>query len=545
MFAQIAVVLVVCVAAGVLCVMLRQPLVVGLLAAGIAVGPQVLGVVDASAEIRLLSEIGIALLLFVVGLKLDVRIIRTLGPVALATGLGQVVFTSLFGFFIALFFGFDVVSAAYVAVALTFSSTIIIVKLLADKRELDTLHGRIALGFLIVQDIVVVLALIVITAVGDTVADVNLAQQIAGVIGRGALLLSFVLLFGRYAASRVLHVLARSSELLVLGAVMWAVLLGAVSHGLGFSSEIGAFLAGMSLASTIYREPLSSRLSTLRDFLLVFFFIDLGTQFDLVAAVDQFGAAVVFSLFVLVGNPLIVLVIMGVMGYRKKVSFKAGLTVAQISEFSLILVALGVAKGHVGGDVLGLVTAVGLVTITGSTYLIMNSDAIYERIAPALRVFERAHPKAGVRDDEDALRAEYIVVGVGRLGRIVCDALISADFRVLGVDFDPKLARFATLNMPLMYGDASDPDLPGNLPLNDAKWVIATVRDFETNLHLVGALRRSGFAGRIAVAAQTDLQAGQLRAAGADVTIRPLYAALEPLLAALELNEEQDGTTTR
>jgi len=539
-FAQIAVVLVVCVAAGVLCVLLRQPLVVGLLAAGIAVGPQVLGVVDSTAEIRLLAEIGIALLLFVVGLKLDVRIVKTLGPVALATGLGQVAFTSLFGFLIALFFGFDMVSAAYVAVALTFSSTIIIVKLLADKRELDTLHGRIALGFLIVQDIVVVLAMIVITAVGDTVADVNLAQQIAGVFGRGALLLGFVLLFGRYAASRVLHVLARSSELLVLGAVMWAVLLGAVSYLLGFSSEVGAFLAGMSLASTVYREPLSSRLSTLRDFLLVFFFIDLGTQFDLAAAVDQLGAAVVFSLFVLVGNPLIVLVIMGVMGYRKRVSFKAGLTVAQISEFSLILVALGVAQGHIGGDVLGLVTAVGLVTITGSTYLIMNSDAIYDRIAPVLRVFEREHPKSGVLDDEDAASAEYIVVGVGRLGRIVCDALINVNCRVLGVDFDPKLARFDTLNLPLMYGDASDPDLPGQLPLNEAKWVIATVRDFETNLHLVESLHRFGFTGRIAVAAQTDLQAGQLRAAGAHVTISPLYAALEPLMAALDLRDKTD-----
>ncbi|MEX2533034.1 MAG: cation:proton antiporter family protein [Nitriliruptoraceae bacterium] len=543
MFAQIAVVLVVCVAAGALCVLLRQPLVVGLLAAGIAVGPQVLGVVDSTAEIRLLSEIGIALLLFVVGLKLDVRIVKKLGPVALATGLGQVAFTSLFGFFIARFFGFDMVSAAYVAVALTFSSTIIIVKLLADKRELDTLHGRIALGFLIVQDIVVVLAMIVITAVGDTAADVNLAQQIAGVFGRGALLLVFVLLFGRYAASRVLHLLARSSELLVLGAVMWAVLLGAVSYLLGFSSEVGAFLAGMSLASTIYREPLSSRLSTLRDFLLVFFFIDLGTQFDLAAAVDQLGVAVVFSLFVLVGNPLIVLVIMGAMGYRKKVSFKAGLTVAQISEFSLILVALGVTQGHIGGDVLGLVTAVGLVTITGSTYLIMNSDAIYERIAPLLRVFERKHPKTLVLDDEDVPPAEYIVVGVGRLGRIVCEALINAKYRVLGVDFDPKLARFDTLNLPLMYGDADDPDLPGQLPLDDAKWVIATVRDFETNLHLVGALKRSGFTGQIAVAAQTDLQAGQLRAAGADVTIRPLHAALEPLMAALELRDTHDDNT--
>ncbi len=543
-FAEIAVVLVVCVAAGVLCVLLRQPLVVGLLAAGIAVGPQVFGLVDATDEIRLLAEIGIALLLFVVGLKLDIRLVKTLGPVALATGLGQVAFTSLFGFLIALGFGFALVPALYIAVALTFSSTIIIVKLLTDKRELQTLHGRIALGFLIVQDLVVVLAMIVITAAGDVQADTQLATRIAGVFARGAVLLLLVLLFGRYVAPRVLHLLARSSELLVLGAVMWAVLLAAVSHLLGFSSEVGAFLAGMSLASTVYREPLSSRLSTLRDFLLVFFFIDLGTQFDLAAAVDQLGAAIVFSAFVLIGNPLIVLVIMGVMGYRKKTSFKAGLTVAQISEFSLILVALGVAQGHIGNDVLGLVTAVGLVTITGSTYLIMNSDRIYARIAPLLAVFERSKPPNGTLEDEVPITAAYIVVGVGRLGRIVCEALRNRNVSVLGVDFDPKLAHRDTLDVPLMYGDADDPDLPGMLPLADTKWVIATVRDPGTNLHLVRSLRKSGFQGRIAVAAESTAQAELLRQAGADVTVRPLHAAITPLLQAMAETDRQDNESS-
>lgn len=532
-FAQIAVVLVVCVAAGVLCVLLRLPLVVGLLVAGIAVGPQMLGVVDATPEIALLAEIGIALLLFVVGLKLDVRIIKTLGPVALMAGLGQMAFTGVFGLLIALSFGFSAVSAAFIGVALTFSSTIIVVKLLTDQQALHAVHGRIALGILIVQDIVVVLAMIVITAVGDTPVEVNLAQQIGSVFGRGLLLLVIVLLLGRYVATQVMHVLARSSELLVLGAVMWAVLLAAISHLLGFSSEVGAFMGGMSLASTPYREPISSRLSTLRDFLLVFFFIELGTQFDFALVGEQLVVAAVLSVFVLFGKPLIVMVITGRLGYRKKVSFKAGVTLAQISEFSLILIALGAIQGHISNEVVGLITAVGLFTITVSAVLITNVGSVFARISPWLDVFERDHAPSSVLDDTDEPTAEYIVVGLGRLGWMVADALHARQLSVLGVDFDPRVTGDETIALAVMYGDADDPDLPSHLPLTNATWVIATVRDFETNLHLVRALRRFGFAGQIAVVAESDPQAHTLYDAGANVTIRPLQSALEPLMAAL------------
>jgi Kef-type K+ transport system membrane component KefB len=517
--------------AGALARVLRQPLIVGLIAAGIAVGPEALGLVEATSEIELLAKIGISLLLFVVGLKLDVRLVSKLGPVALATGLGQVVFTSIVGFVIAIALGFDTVPAVYIAVALTFSSTIIIVKLLTDKRELDDLHGRIALGFLIVQDIVVVLAMIAITATADGSDD--LAAEFLGVIVRGVLLLAVVGLIGRYVAPRLTHVLARSSELLVLAAVTWAVVLAAISILLGFSAEVGAFLAGMSLASTSYREAISGRLSTLRDFLLVFFFIELGTQFEVNSAVDQLGAAVVFSLFVLIGNPIIVMIIMGIMGYRKRVSFKAGLTVAQISEFSLILVALGVSQGQIGGEVVGLVTAVGLITISASTYLIYGSDRIYDRIEPLLRPFERRHPTANIDLDDDLPEPEYVVIGLGRFGSTVVRELLERDENVLGVDFDPRSVQSKRFELPVIYGDAEDPDLPEQLPLASTRWVISTLRGREVNLQVLGALRRSGYACRVAVAADDTATAEALAEAGADLVIRPLHEAAVPLLHAM------------
>jgi Kef-type K+ transport system membrane component KefB len=528
-FEQIAGVLAVCVLAGGLALLLRQPLIVGLIAAGIAVGPDVLGLVEDSSEIELLAKIGISLLLFVVGLKLDVRLVSKLGPVALATGLGQVLFTSVIGFLIAVALGFDRTPAIYIAVALTFSSTIIIVKLLTDKRELDDLHGRIALGFLIVQDICVVLAMIAITAFGDGEGD--LATEFLGVALRGVLLLAVVGLFGRYVAPRLTHLLARQSELLILGAVTWAILLAAVSILLGFSEEVGAFLAGMSLASTQYREAISGRLSTLRDFLLVFFFIELGTLFELSTAFEQLGAAILFSLFVLIGNPIIVMIIMGTMGYRKKVSFKAGLTVAQISEFSLILVALGISQGQIGGDVLGLVTAVGLITIAASTYLIMGSDAIYDRLEPLLGVFERAEPDASLDLDEVRPEPEFVVIGLGRFGSTVLQELLDRGDEVLGVDFDPRSVQSSRWDVPVIYGDAEDPDLPEQIPMQHTRWVISTLRSRDTNLHLLSAFRRHGFEGGIAMAADDEATEEALIAAGATITIRPLHEAAGPLLA--------------
>ena len=275
-FTEMAVLLLVAAIIGAIGVRLRQPLIVAFIAVGILVGPSVLGWVSADDQVDLLAQLGIALLLFVVGLKLDLHIIRTMGPVALATGLGQVFFTSVVGYFIAIALGMTAVTALYVAVALTFSSTIIIVKLLSDKREVDTLHGRIAIGFLIVQDIAVVLVMIGLTALGEVGDAAGLGREAIEVLVRGGLFIAAIGILMRYVLTPLLHQLARSPELLVLFAIAWAVSLGAAGVYLGFSKEVGAFLAGVSLASTPYRESIGARLVSLRDFLLLFFFIDLG-----------------------------------------------------------------------------------------------------------------------------------------------------------------------------------------------------------------------------------------------------------------------------
>lgn len=455
---------------------LRQPMIVSFIAVGVLAGPSALGIVQSHDHIQILAELGIAVLLFLVGLKLDLKLIRTLGAVALATGLGQVTFTSVIGYLIGLALGLDTRTALYVAVALTFSSTIIIVKLLSDKRETDSLHGRIAIGFLIVQDLVVVLAMMALSALGVGAqggAEGAALTHIATILVYGLLMLGFVLLFIRFLTNPLVSRIARSQELLITFAIGWAALLAALGSQLGFSKELGGLLAGMSLASTPFREAIIARLSSLRDFLLLFFFIALGSQLDLGLLGSQIAPALVFSVFVLIGNPLIVMVIMGLMGYRKRTGFLAGLTVAQISEFSLIFMAMGLTLGHVSTQSLGLVTLVGLITISLSVYMISYSHGLYAKLEPLLAIFERKTPfREKSLDHQDTTKSDYdiILFGLGRYGKAIAHYLNQKGFRLLTIDFNPdEVKRWRDQGHPVMYGDACDPAFIGGLPLAGVK----------------------------------------------------------------------------
>ncbi len=517
---------------GTLALWLRQPLIVAFIAVGVVAGPAMMGWVTARDPIDLLAQVGVTVLLFVVGLRLDIGLVRHLGPVALATGLGQLGFTITFGYLIALGLGLESMEAFYVSVALTFSSTIIIVKLLSDKREIDSLHGRIAIGFLIVQDIAVVVAMMIMGSAGTAPSSGGpmIATALVGIKLLAALAIIFALM--RYILPRLVGILARSQELLLVFAIAWGTALATLGSILGFSKEVGAFLAGFSLASTAYREAISSRLSSIRDFLLLFFFIDLGARLELDAITGHVLDATLLSLFVLVGNPLIVMAIMGYMGYRKRTGFLAGLTVAQISEFSIVFVAMGIALGHVGEHTLGLVTLVGIVTITLSTYMILYSQALYARVASWLGPFERANPfrEAAVEHRTGSKGAtDAIVFGLGRYGGRLAAQLRDQKLKVIGVDFDPESVRLMRRRgFSVVFGDAEDPDFPGQLPLRQTRWVVSTLREVDVNISLAHALRHHGFRGKLALTAHTEEDARRLRAAHAHANIlRPFHDAAD------------------
>lgn len=539
-FGEVALLLAMAAGIGLAGMLLRQPLIVAFIAVGLIAGPSALNVVQSNEQIDLLAELGIVVLLFLVGIKLDVKLIRSLGAVSILTGLGQVAFTAFFGYLIGLGLGLGHVASLYVAVALTFSSTIIIVKLLSDKREIDSLHGQIALGFLIVQDLVVVLAMIVLSAigVGATGADGGHGGgSIPVVLASGVAMLAIVILFVRYVADPLTERLARAPELLVIFAIALAAIFAAVGDVVGLGKEVGGLMAGVALASTSYRETIAARLAPLRDFLLLFFFIALGATLDLSLLGAHVTGAIVFSLFVLVGNPLIVLIIMSAMGYRKRTGFLAGLTVAQISEFSLIFVAMGVSIGHVGEDALGLVTMVGLVTIAASTYMITYSHQLYSVFEPLLGVFERKGTpreptEAGNQKDEPYT---VIVFGLGRFGTAIGLRLKKRGIRVLGVDFNPHaIRRWRELGLETAFGDATDPEFVTELPLAHAEWIVSTVPIHPTGLShedarttLIQLTRSAGFPGQVAVASHSASETRILFAAGADMVLEPFQDAAD------------------
>ncbi len=538
-FLQTTLVLVLAALVGFLGSKLKQPLIVSFIAVGILVGPHALDLIRDPLSLKLLAEIGIAVLLFIVGLKLDLTMIRTMGRVALATGLGQVLFTSVGGFLIARLLGMGVVASIYVAVALTFSSTIIIVKLLSDKREVDALHGRIAIGFLIVQDLAVVLAMIALSAFGAGGTDqTSLALELGRVLAAGVAFLVGVLVVMRRGLPWLLQQLARTPELLVLFALAWAVGLASFGEWLGFSKEVGAFLAGVSIASTPFRDAIGARLVSLRDFLLLFFFIDLGAGLDLALLGGEILPALVFSVFVLIGNPLIVMVIMGLMGYRKRTGFLAGLTVAQISEFSLILIGLGATLGHVDQATVGLVTLVGLITIGLSTYMILYSTPLYRLLGPALGIFERRIPyREETPDEREALalpRVDVLIFGMGTYGSSIVRGLRRRGQEVVGVDFDPQVLRYwREQGVPVLYGDMAAPDLLEHLPIRHTRWVLSAVPDREAATSLVGMLRAAHYPGKLALTARSTADAEHYRQLGADLVLRPFSDAAEQAVDAL------------
>jgi Kef-type K+ transport system membrane component KefB len=530
-FTEFSIVLAVAAIAGALGLYLRQPLIISFILIGILAGPSVLGFVSVQSQIDLLAQVGVTVLLFLVGLKLDFQQVRSVGPVALATGLGQLGFTIGFGFLLTIFLGRPWLEGLYIAIALTFSSTIIIVKLLSDKRELESLHGRIAVGFLIVQDLAVVIAMMFMSTLKAQDINDDLASLLLSVLLRLALAAALLFVLIRWVLDWLTRIMARSQELLLIFAIAWGTGLAAVGEEAGFSMEAGAFLAGFSLASSHYRDAISARLTGIRDFLLLFFFIDLGSRLDLSTMGEDLLPAFILSTFVLVGNPLIVMAIMGAMGYRKRTGFLAGLTVAQISEFSIIFIAMGIGIGHISNNTLGLVTMVGLLTIALSVYMILYAGPLFEKLSPWLSFFERKQPyremnAERILDDADS-PPDVIVIGLGRYGGQLAAQLKTAGLDVLGLDLDPEAAQDSRrLGIPVKFGDAIDAELIATLPLHSQGWIVSTLPDFDSNRTLLRLLRESQYGGELVFVARDDASGMALKGIGASIVLYTLRDAV-------------------
>ncbi|MCL5435950.1 MAG: cation:proton antiporter [Patescibacteria group bacterium] len=511
--------IIVCLAAvlGYLARVLKQPTILGYLAAG-----AVLGVFESSRLLnfdtfQVFSDLGIMFLLFLVGLEINYTQLRLVGKSALIVGLGQIVFTFLLGYGVCWLLGFAPLAAAYVSIALTFSSTIIVIKLLSDKRDLGSLYGKMSLGILLTQDIVAVLILVVLSGLrqGGELSVLPVIWTLTKAVGLFALM--FVL--GRKIFPPLFDRVAQSHELLFTTSLAWMFLLAAIVSRIGFSIEIAGFLAGLALANSSEHFQIAANIRPLRDFFMLIFFAILGASIAVFNPIQAWLPVVVLSLFVLIGNPLIVLVIMGFLGYRKRTSFLTGITIAQISEFSLVLAALGLKLGHIGESTVSIITSVGVISILVSSYLVMHGDAIYRRVCGALSLFERKHLSEN-HLPKTRYNKPIVVIGYHRTGRAIVKSLPKKD--VLIIDFDPEMVEsLRDLGYDHIFGDIIDSEVLELANLANARLVISTSPDLQDNLALLSVLAEQRRRPKLILRADSEKDAGILYAHGASYVLVP------------------------
>lgn len=513
-FSGLAYVLAAAAVGGVAAKLLRQPVILGYLAAGAVTSA--LGLATGES-VKILGQVGVTLLLFLVGLELPLPALKSLGRTAAVTGLGQIAVTSIIGWLIARLLGFSAAEAVILGIGLTFSSTIVVVKLLSEKGDLASLHGKIAVGSLLVQDFVAVGILIALA--GAAQGGTNILEAVT-VAGKGIGLLAVTLGLANSVMPKVAAWLAGSIELMFIFSIGWCLLVAAVvaSPLVGFSVEIGGLLAGLAFANASQHGQIMARVRPLRDFFLTLFFVSLGAAVKLPTVGASLMPAIVLGSYVLVGNPLIMMFILGILGYKKRTAFLAGITMGQISEFSLIIVAAAAAAGQVRTDLVTVITIVGAVTMTVCTYVIQNGGAVYARIGKYLPFWGQGR----MGEKKPAGHAGQVVLfGYGRTGKEMLPALTRLGHTVV-VDFDPQVVdRLTGEGVEAVFGDAADVELYDALGLKESALVASTIPDESDTKMLLSELSAWKRRPVTVVTAVDEPAAKKLYRAGADYVLVP------------------------
>lgn len=520
---------------------IKLPPILAYLLTGIIAGPWGLNLISEQQLLLGLSSFGVAFLLFLVGLELDFKKLKSLGRTVPLIGIGQMIFTIGLGYLIVRLFGVNNLASWYIALALAFSSTIIVIKLLTEQNELDSLAGRISMSMLLMQDAVAIFALITLSSLGST--SNLLLWPIMWAVSKGVLLIVAIYFLSYYVLPKLFNFLARSAELLFLTSLAWCFAVGMFSSWLGFSIEIGAFLAGLALASLPYNFEISARIKSLRDFFIILFFIALGSQLSL----SGFGSLQplfwTLIIFVLIANPLIVFILMWLLGYRKRVSFLVGLTMGMVSEFSLILVGMGLKLGHLTPEQVALIIGVGVITITIGSFIITRAESLYQGLARYLTPFERHDIQDELTNLPNDLTNHVVLIGYHRLGEKLVKTLDDLGKTTLVVDFNPSvIRRLVTNKKSCLYGDMGDIEILQRANIKKAEMVISTNSNLADNLMLVKNIRSQGLRTPLYLTADTWHDCRELYAAGADYVIFPHYLSSQHfslLLREMALNKNR------
>jgi len=496
----------------------KQPLILAYIVAGILIGPTVAGIITNLELIRNVSELGIAFLLFMVGMEMDLRKMKNVGTAVLMTGIVQVSLTFVAGFLVASYLGFAPLTAGYIAIALGFGSTMVVIKLLSDKKKLDTLYGRSVLGILLIQDIIAILVLTLLPNI------TNPSFTLLGIsVLKGAILFGAAIIPAKFLIPRISKFMASSSELLFLGSLAWLFLLAIIASLLDYSIAIGAFLAGVTLASLQYSPEIIGRIKPLRDFFATLFFVALGMQINFSYLLADPRPIFFFTPIVLFFTPLVDTVMLSLFGYTKRSSFFTGMSLGQISEFSLIVITLGLTLGHIPQDIFSLIAVISVITITLTSYQLKYDEKIYQFLSKPLSVFEKLGKKKKIFDYvPKEKKFDVLLVGYNRLGYNILNELQKIEKKTLVVDYNPDTIQLlAKRRKPCIYGDITNAELMDKLYLETTKLVISTVPDLEANKLLIEEVKERNKNAVIITTAEHAQEALDLYKAGSDFVIVP------------------------
>jgi Kef-type K+ transport system membrane component KefB len=457
------------------------PSIVAFIVAGLLLGPG-LGRVEVDHTLEMIAEVGILLLLFLVGLELSLGKIREVGGLALGAGAAQVLLTGLGVAGIAWGFGRSADEILFLGVALTFSSTVVVVKLLDQTRSVGKRFGQIAVGILLVQDLVVILVLTFVGGLsgGGVLSTRDLLLDLGRAFGGMLLLLGAAAGIGWKLLPPTFAWISRSQPALLSWSLAWCFLLVLGAEVLGLSLELGAFVAGVTLAQLPYHHDLRRRVHPLMNFFVAIFFVTLGVQMELGAALSAWPLVLGLTLFTLLAKPILIAWLVRGLGETPGVALRSGLTLGQTSEFSFILAALALANGLVRPDLLSMIGAVGLLTMALSSFSILRVDALTENLLRRFRL-----PLLTAREDTALSTSEagegpagpqghVIVIGMNSLGRQVVAFLVEQGAQVLAVDTDPW--KLQGLPCATLLGNSEYSSVLDEAGLPSARLLVSTLR---------------------------------------------------------------------
>lgn len=491
-FTQLAIILGASSLLGYVTYKLKLPILIAYLLVGVGLATVALFNVKDSEVLHFLPEIGIAFVLFLVGMELDLREIKKLGkPILLASTL-QIIISSLAGFALTGFFGFPPIEAIYLGIGLSFSSTVVVIKLLLEKNDLSSLYGKLSIGILLLEDMIAVLILLGLT-VSPSFFNVGLqtAFPIIAFVLKVLLLFSLTYVINRFLLPKIFDAVSESAELLFLSAISWCFIYVAFALFLGFSVVIGAFLAGIGLASSPYHYQIQGKMKPLRDFFVTLFFVYLGTQVNFADLGKAYPLIIVFTLYAVVVKPIIFLLVLGMFGFRKHTMFQTAINLSNISEFSLIIMLVGLQMGFVSTTSLTIIAVSLILSTIISSMMIVKSNLVYKVLSPFIGFFERKTPHRLIQETSSYdLNDHVVIIGSQQVGEGIVKYFQKMDIQQVVLDFNPyQVEKLLAAKIPVVFGDMGDPEVLEVLRLDKAKMVISTVPNITDNKLLIEELK--------------------------------------------------------